>query len=317
MPTSRRASSGALARAALSSLCVCAALLLSFSALAQTADPCDASPALMSCVPGGTFVRGDDSTDHAPCKQQSRAYPGPDSHPKATLWLQTFYMDQTEVTNAAYQACIAAKKCRRVAPSYQDYDAPQQPITGVTWFDAVQFCEAQGKHLPTEAEWEKAARGPDGDPYPWGAAAPTCDVAVIMNEKGERSCGATKRKGKNPEKGRVLEVGSRPAGHYGLFDMVGNAEEWVADWYSRSYEACGADCLGDDPKGPCGGTADPCPKHSYKVVRGGSWYYDGTHATGYHRRPQKPTNEPYHHFGFRCAASVAEARAISAAPPAP
>ena len=131
-----------------------------------------------------------------------------------------------------------------------------------------------------------------------------------MNEAGERSCGAKKRRGKGPEKGRVLEVGSRPAGRYGLYDMVGNAEEWVNDWYSIDFATCGDECLGVNPKGPCDGSKK-C-KRRYKIVRGGSWYYPKEHATGLHRRPHGPDNKPFHHFGFRCAASFEEAQAIAA-----
>ena len=92
--------------------------------------------------------------------------------------------------------------------------------------------------------------------------------------------------------------------------MAGNAEEWVADWYSRTWSACGKDCLGVNPKGPCGGAAK-CAKKWQKVVKGGSWYWPGTHATSYHRRPHVPSNNPFHHFGFRCAASLEEARKLA------
>ena len=86
--------------------------------------------------------------------------------------------------------------------------------------------------------------------------------------------------------------------------MAGNSWERVADWYSPSWAACGADCEGVDPKGPCGG-GDPCPGHDERVVRGGSWYWPAKHATTWHRRPHTPANKPvFHHFGFRCAASL-------------
>jgi formylglycine-generating enzyme required for sulfatase activity len=224
--------------------------------------------------------------------------------------MQTYYMDVTEVTYAAYKACEAAGDCNRAGPRYRDYDRPEQPMVGANWYDAKMFCEAQGKHLPTEAEWEKAARGPDGHAHPWGDEPATCDEAVIKNASG-RSCGIEKQGGQ-PAKGRTWEVAKKPAGVYGLYDMLGNAEEWVADWYVQDYDQCGEDCAGIDPLGPCGGE-EPCAGKNFKMVKGGSWYWPETCAKGFHRRPHFPANEPYHHFGFRCAASAEEASALIAA----
>jgi formylglycine-generating enzyme required for sulfatase activity len=272
---------------------------------------CEAAPQGMACVPGGPFIRGMDNDPHEHCDQPS--YNKKDqvnTNPAETIWMQTYYMDLTEVSTEAFQACIKAKKCEKAGPKYNDFSRPLQPVTGISWFDAYNFCKAQGKHLPSEAEWEKAARGPDGELYPWGnEPAPSCENAVIMNEKKERSCGVQK-KGAHPEKGRVLEVCSREPGRYGLCDMVGNAEEWVADWYSANYTACGEGCQGFHPLGPCGGGPDDCQGHRYKLVRGGSWYWPAEHATGIHRRSHVASNDPYHHFGFRCAASPDEAAAL-------
>jgi formylglycine-generating enzyme len=260
---------------------------------------CDAEVADMKCIPGGPFLRGSDD--------------GPDNaRPQASVWLQTFYMDTNEVTYAQYEACEKtgdpAKRCNDARPRYTDYDHPNMPMTGVSWFDAVKYCEAHGKRLPTEAQWEKAARGPDGKLYPWGDDPITCERAIYRDASG-RGCGLKKRFSK-PDTGRPWDVGSRPAGAYGLFDMVGNSWEWVADWYSKSWASCGADCEGIDPKGPCGGAAE-CAATRNKVVRGGSWYWEDAKATGVYRRPHVPANEPFHHFGFRCAATVDEARALA------
>lgn len=261
---------------------------------APAAVACQTAPAGMACVPGGSFRRGSDD--------------GPeDTRPAQDVWVQTFYMDTYEVTFADYQDCVRAHKCPRSRPHYRDFSRPRQPMVGVSWFDAVAYCEAMGKHLPTEAEWEKAARGTDGRLYPWGNEPATCELAVIKDETG-RSCGVKKRGGR-PNKGRTWEVGQKPPGIYGLYDMAGNSWEWVYDWYSKSYGKCGEACAGPDPRGPCDG-AERCPGHRFRVVRGGSWYWDASYATTIYRRRHWPANEPYHHFGFRCAANPEEAEKL-------
>jgi formylglycine-generating enzyme len=266
---------------------------------------CGTVPEGMACIPGGPFLRGTDDKDK-------------NARPSATVWVQTFYMDLNEVTVAEYKACVADKKCPKSGPRYGDFDRPRQPINGISWFEAQAFCHATGKRLATEAEWEKAARGTDGRTYPWGNEKATCERAVILEPRLGRSCGV-KMRGAHPEKGRVLEIGIKPPTLHGLYDMAGNSFEWVADWYSPSYASCGADCLGVNPKGPCGGSAEPCPGHKYKVVRGGSWYWEAYRATTFHRREHVPSNRgPYHHFGFRCAADLgATVTPYPVPPPAP
>jgi len=259
-------------------------------------EPCVSPPSMMACIPGGPFVRG---TNDGPS----------DTWPEQVVFLDTFYMDIYEVTYGEYQSCAKQEKCRKAGPNYRDFNGPKQPITGVNWYDAVNYCRVHGKHLPTEAEWEKAARGADGESYPWGNEPATCKRAIIKDRAG-RSCGEQK-KGKHGEKGRPFDVGSRPAFRYGLYDMSGNSWEWVYDWYSKSYGDCGKDCEGNAPKGPCGGE-EPCPGHTRKVVRGGSWYWEGIMASGFYRRSHRPKNSPFHHFGFRCAASPDEARRLLA-----
>lgn len=265
-------------------------------------EPCGEVPEGMACIPGGPFIRGsDDGRNNA--------------RPAQTIWLQTFYMDLYEVTYADYKACQATKECLRGGPLYNDFSRADQPIVGPSWFAAVRYCEVKGKRLPTESQWEKAARGPDGNRYPWGDEEATCDLAVIKDERG-RSCGVDKRF-EHPKKGRTFVIGTRPPGAYGLYDMAGNAWEWVYDWASPSWEACGEACQGTDPLGPCGGKGkDTCGKVEKRVVKGGSWYWDASYATGYHRRTHYPHNlnsVEFHHFGFRCAASLEEGKALVAA----
>lgn len=257
--------------------------------------PCNAiAPADMACIPGGPFKRGTDD--------------GPENaRPEAIVWAQTFYMDLHEVTYEQYEACEKDRRCNAARPRYTDFDHPKMPMTGINWFDAVKYCEVHGKQLPSEARWEKAARGPDGALYPWGNDPITCERAIYRDASG-RGCGLKKQFSK-PETGRPWDVGSRPAGVYGLFDMVGNSWEWVDDWNSKSYESCGAACEGIDPRGPCAGEPT-CTSTRNKIVRGGSWYWEDEKATGLYRRAHVPSNDPFHHFGFRCAATVQQAAAL-------
>lgn len=273
--------------------------------------PCPEQPISgMSCIEGGAFIRGFDGT-HT-CEQYENTAQKTQYGPTETLWLQTFYIDVTEVTFSAYQSCVEAGKCAPAKPRYSDYSRPNQPMVGVSWYEAQAYCLAQGKRLPTEAQWEKAARGTSGAGTPFGIDTVTCQQAVIKDEAG-RSCGVKKEKGSHPEKGRTWEVKGKPVGENQLYDMVGNAEEWVADWFSPSFEQCGADCFGTDPLGPCQG-AEKCSGHRLKMVKGGSWYWSSEHATAWHRRPHVPSNDPYHHFGFRCATSLEAAQKIGIQP---
>ncbi len=257
----------------------------------RVAAACRKPPKGMRCIPGGTFLRG---TKRGP------KY----SRPQASIWMDTFYMDATEVTVAAYEACVSRGGCEKARTIYEDFSRPRQPKVGVSWHHADAYCRESGKHLPTEAEWEKAARGTDGRRYPWGNEKATCKHAVIKDRRG-RSCGVQKT-GTSRATGRTFVVGSRSPNPYGLYDMSGNAWEWVADWYSSSYGRCGKACSGDNPKGPCDGKA-PCKGRFERTVRGGSWYWGPELATTITRRAHAPDNKPYHHYGFRCAASAAEA----------
>ncbi|MCO4763976.1 MAG: formylglycine-generating enzyme family protein [Myxococcales bacterium] len=261
------------------------------------AAPCGPETPTLKCIPGGWFTRGHD-----------RAWKK-DARPAMRVWQDTFYMDTYEVTSGQYRGCMRAKGCKRAKPLYGDFSRGKQPMVAMSWFDAVDYCRWQGKHLPTEAEWEKAARGPNGDTQSWGNDKATCKRAVIMDKRG-RSCGTPKR-GTHTDVGRTYVIGTRAPGHYGLFDMNGNAWEWVADWYSKSWTKCGAACQKPNPKGPCDGAAK-CRGHRYKLVKGGSWYWPAKYATSYYRRAHRPSNKPISHFGFRCAASLAEAARIRA-----
>ena len=244
----------------------------------------------MRCIPGGEFTRGSERVS----LQEDTRKKVRDERPVQRIEISTFLMDTTEVTYGAYQECVAAGACKKAGPNYRGYSNPQQPMLGANWYHARDYCKFRGKRLPTEAEWEKAARGPDGERYATGDGPLSCKDAIIQ-EGGEKGCGT----------GRTWDVQSRPVERYGLYDMSGNSWEWVADWYSPDYAACGADCNGRDPRGPCGGK-DDCPGRKMKIVRGGSWWWDAESSLASNRRPHFPANKPFHHFGFRCARSLIE-----------
>nr|WP_244594324.1 formylglycine-generating enzyme family protein [Leptospira ryugenii] len=252
----------------------------------------------MSCIPKGEFIRGSNQFEV-------------NERPQATIYLDDYFMDVYEVTNRDFNSCLKAgycsaclkdHKCDYIGPRYgKIYMRDEQPIVGVSWYTAKEYCRWKGKRLPTESEWEKASRGPSGDLYPWGSSPANCQNAII-EENGHKGC--FKEISLKPHQMTTQAVGSREAGHYGLYDMAGNSWEWVEDWYSESYEKCGGACFGKNPKGPCNGKEE-CPGHSKKIVKGGSWWWPGNMARGSYRRSHIPENFPeYHHFGFRCAKDV-------------
>jgi sulfatase modifying factor 1 len=282
---------------------VCVLLGTLTATVAPGSTSCELAVPGMACIPGATFERG--TTEVHRCEQGENRSQRTRFGPPVPVTVEPFYLDLTEVTVAAYHACVASKECPKDGPRYNDFSRPGQPITAVSWFHADTFCKAQGKRLPTEIEWERAARGDDNA---HDASPPSCPDVVVMSEKG-RSCG-TPKAGSHPEKGRVLEVKTTPPGPFGLFEMRGNAEEWVADWFHPDVVACGEACGGNNPQGPCAGQAT-CPRFPKKMVKGGSWYWPAEHARAWHRRPWQPDNRPPHHFGFRCAASLEQAQRLA------
>ncbi len=224
--------------------------------------------ASMVTVPAGPFQMGC-TDDRGGCME------GGMDLPAHTVVLSAFEIDRTEVTQAAYSACVAAGACTRPGGrSYSPGRKPALPVTGVSWEQAARYCAWAGKRLPTEAEWEKAARGTDARTYPWGDAAPTCSLATF------EGCGDGPR-----------PVGSTPAGAspYGALDLAGNVQEWVADFYSLTYYAVSP---ARDPTGPGSGNSG----HS---VRGGGFAYDAWHIRSAVRLwdPGSPAED----LGFRCA----------------
>lgn len=247
----------------------------------------------MICVPGGPFRMGADDSD---------PLAGDDEKPAHTVSLHPFWIDRTEITNARYYQCISAGACHpkiyettaytyvpySVHPKFQDY-----PALIYLYEDAADYCRWAGRRVPTEAEWEKAARGPDGRMYPWGNEL-DCDHAdyYICNHipeydpRGPR-CGYSSYC-------RTARVYEYPAGAspYGALNMSGNVWEWVSDFYSQDYYAISP---GINPTGPVygefhtrrGGGATSLAADVRVTVRAsgkGEHYYDGQ-------------------MGFRCAAN--------------
>ncbi|NUP12683.1 MAG: SUMF1/EgtB/PvdO family nonheme iron enzyme [Polyangiaceae bacterium] len=206
-----------------------------------------------------------------------------DEHPQRTIELSAFYIDRTEVTQADYARCVDAGKCK--APVCKkdranDWDPAARathPVVCIEWEEARGYCAFAGKRLPTEAEWEKAARGTDGRFYPWGNDAPTCERANYYE------CG---KKGTVP-------VGSYPSGAspFGAHDMAGNVWEWTADFHMAEYYVASP---AKDPEGPSAGES--------KIVRGGAFKYGASELLSAGRTFDDPTVH-FEHVGVRCAKS--------------
>jgi len=197
-----------------------------------------------------------------------------DERPVHTVFLDGFYIDKYEVTNAQYQAFVEATD--RAQSEYADdnrFNGPQQPVVGVSWFDANDYCTWTGLRLPTEAEWEKVARGTDGRTYPWGEGIDASKANYDMD------IGMTTRVGSYPE-------GVSP---YGAYDMAGNAWEWVTDWYGFDYYVSSPV---HNPTGPESG--------SYRVIRGGSWDHNPSGLRTTTRVRRHPSDSLNYIVGFRC-----------------
>ena len=199
-------------------------------------------------------------------------------NPVHTVYLDAFYIDALEVTNAEYRKFVEAKGHK--PPRYWNdpkYNADKQPVVGITYSDAQAYCQWVGKRLPTEAEWERAARGPHSRLFPWGDRFD----AQRTNTR------ETKHR-------RPLPVGSYPNGDSpeGVLDMSGNVWEWCHDWFDKEYYQ---QTTMKNPTGPESGKK--------RVIRGGGW--TAPHTDMAHRRGEKP-NKTYPSLGFRCARTASE-----------
>lgn len=240
-------------------------------------------------IPDGTFYMGG-----------MDVYRENDELPPHEVFISAFWMDQVEVTNGMYNLCVQAGDCRPPVetrsdnreeyfgnPEFQDY-----PVVYVAWYDANSYCQWAGRRLPTEAEWERVARGDDKRNFPWGDEFPNEYTANVENLVGDTSRVGSYAEGASP---------------FGALDMAGNVWEWVADRYRPDY-------YGKSPaENPTGPSEDEV-FNFYRVIRGGSFQEDGVNLRLTNRsfldgpNPKaQPNDEAFYgktsfKIGFRCAA---------------
>lgn len=217
-------------------------------------------------IPAGYFLMGDSRDKNAPVHK---------------VYLDSYWVDTREVTNAQYREFVTGTG--HAAPRYwgeAKYNDPNQPVVGVSWHDANAYCSWKGKRLPTEAEWERAARGAQSRLYPWG-------------DRFE----VTRTNTRETRNRRPMPVGTFPEGasSEGLLDMSGNVWEWCWDWFDDGYYRVSPL---NNPTGPEAGKK--------RAIRGGGWSAPHIHMA--RRRGEKP-DKTYPSLGFRCARSDTEARA--------
>jgi serine/threonine protein kinase/formylglycine-generating enzyme required for sulfatase activity len=233
---------------------------------------------VMMYVPEGEFQMGSNDGDA-------------DEKPVHAVFLDAFWIDQTEVTNEMYKKCVDAEECNTVGETYNfsNSEYAEYPVGGVLWEDANSYCKWAGGRLLSEAEWEKASRGNlEGKKFPWGDQDPTCKFDTV-NGAQYGSC--------NGE--LAVPVASFNPNGYGLYDMAGNVEEWTADWYSDVYYG---NSPINNPQGPLEASSG-----TSRVLRGGAWGKYGGFANAL-RSAARTKLTMYHAtgtVGFRCARDAA------------
>lgn len=239
---------------------------------------------LMLFIPAGDFLMGSVKSD---------TQANQDEKPQHLVYLDDFWIDEVEVSNEAYRQCVEAGSCTLPQIRSGIFSDGDLPVVGVNWEQAATYCRWAGTRLPTEAEWEKAARGVDGRIYPWGdqfdgSLLNYCDANCVADWRDFGSDDGFRY---------TAPVGSYPVGAspYGVLDMSGNVWEWTADWYSVDAYA---DSIYKNPIGPEDGLQ--------KVIRGGSWYYP-SQSVRIARRHKDVAASAYDNIGFRCALSDAKA----------
>lgn len=222
-------------------------------------------------VPAGEFEMGSEAEGS-----------GIDERPAHEVYLDAFWIDETEVTNDQYRLCVEAGACGTPFDPiyYDDENYGAHPVVYVDWYNADDYCSWAGRRLPTEAEWEKAARGNDGRTYPWGEGL-DCSKA--------NHWGCT-----DPESTTPVGQFSSGASPYGVLDMAGNVWEWVADWYNKDYYSL---LIDRNPKGP---ETDDAGSGEDKVLRGGSCGRLGGYCVSSDRFHIDITYHYGKDIGFRC-----------------
>jgi formylglycine-generating enzyme required for sulfatase activity/energy-coupling factor transporter ATP-binding protein EcfA2 len=232
-------------------------------------------------IPEGKFLMGSSDAELANALAICPSCKVTNEQPQHLVHLDTYQIGKYEATNKQYYQCVLAGICNRPANTdYQKTEFQSYPVSDITWKDASIFCEWNGGRLPTEAEWEKAARGDVVDAestrvYPWGKQ---WDPQKANVDRGEN--------------GTAMPIGSYSSlgdSVYGLSDMSGNVWEWVADWYDATYYA---GTLDKNPTGPETG--------SYKILRGGSFENSIINARSTYRA-YSDNNSTSTDLGFRCA----------------
>ena len=218
----------------------------------------------MVLVPEGEFIMGADDDQAA-------------AMPAHTVYLDDYYIDVFEVTQTRYKACLDAGGCELTAGTGELLNRPvwdEHPMMDINWYDALEYCEWRGGSLPTEAQWEKAARGTDQRRYPWGNEPVTCERARYG------ACGWM-----------TAPVGSHPEGvsPYGVHDMAGNAWEFIYDWYDQDFYKVS----------PVENPTGPDIETGWKSERGGAWFYEASLMSSIWRNHAKPTWH-FTYVGFRC-----------------
>jgi iron(II)-dependent oxidoreductase len=259
-----------------------------FAAIAQLAQPSPMVP-----IPAGWFLMGTIRKDDDPYGMETQF--DDTEMPQRRIWLNAYEIDRDEVSLAEYLAWLQAQR-RRPSEELQrlirhlisvhslpDYVMARWPALYVVWQEAADFCQSQGKRLPTEAEWEKAARGLDGNLFPWGKAKPEWGLAVFgqyhVHEIPLVAAVDSGEEGRSP---------------FGLHHMAGNVAEWVWDWFGTDYYVMMPE---RNPQGPATGR--------YKSVRGGSWKSKPDMLRTATRGGAVPDQRAAT-IGFRCARAVSQ-----------
>jgi len=235
-------------------------------------------PEGMALIPGGKFTAGiDPDRAYEACAKHSDKCKRKwyrDQGPEHTVFVNTFLLDKYEVTQKDFKRVMGKNPSK--------FKGSNHPVEYVTWHEAKEYCEKSGKRLPTEAEWEKAARGSKNTIFPWGNEVDDSYAWYASNSGNQ-----------------THPVGLKKPTEYGLHDMAGNVSELVSDWYSRTYYA---NAPRKNPKGPSRGAR--------KVKRGGSWHCSSVPGTNYpddlqtaFRYKHDPTSRTSS-TGFRCASSI-------------